>query len=676
MKKILFYLPLAICAAIVAFSCEKVIEQQEEINNQEAITTANLKTQTFSLVFDPETKITIDGDGKTGWKIGDEILIHGEYINKSGYSVVVTLDGSTNTISADNKTAYITLTTTEEGDALVDGTVQKYSRKAKNDYTSSLYAAYPASAVTSELNHHSYYNTMFETTNEPLMLAYDDGAGNFVFRNLCSMITFIMPDIDGNPSTNDFDYYIFSGNKGEAVDYGTYAAVFAKYKTGSIKNRQGGTYDSSVTAGADTEVSGAVVCDGSTLNKIFIPGLSNGDEPSEGIRFEEGFTIEFVKDGDVTYRVKTKSDITLAVGDYLALGDISSHLKSYSRPAHVSSLSSSTDLSVTLGGKANCYYVAADVAANEGATFKFPQYKGKSSESLGRVYSVELVWETLNTDTAPSVNGIIKAIDYDDTYIYFKMPDTIVPGNALIAAKNVLGEILWSWHIWVPETSISDKSGIYTTDMMDRNLGALVATSTGAARTTRSYGMLYQWGRKDPFVGAKSTSSGSFASVTGRKMYSAGTQLTLAQSIMNPTLMGTGGGGQDWISTSDNNLWKDSEKTMYDPCPPTYRVPKKDDSAAIHKVLSAQTGWENNTTYMYFTLGSPVHVFPYTGYLDDWGSLGSINYNSSSQRANLWTSSWHYNNVGYGVDVRSDGSKCQINDFGKTRGCAIRCVKE
>lgn len=667
MKKALF---ITICATLVTVSCTKVFEQDNEILQPEETASSAIQTLSFSLVFDPETRVTIDSDGKTGWEIGDEILIHGEYINKIGYSVVVTLDGVTNKISADGKTASITITT---GTGTEAGTVKPYihtsGTPAVQDYTSTLYAIYPASAVT-DGEHHSYYNNQFKETNTPLMLAYDDGEGHFVFRNLCSMITFTMPN------TEDFDYYIFSGNNNEAVSYDTYAAVYAKYSSGSVKNRQGGSYDSSTTTGPKTYVSGPVVCDGATINRVFIPGISNGSSPSNGITFSKGFTFEFVKDGVVTKKISTSNSITLAVADYLPLGDVSSHLKAYSRPAHVSTLSSTKDLSVILGGKANCYYVAKDVAENADETFKFPLYKGNSSEAVSGVDSIELLWESFNNDTKPNVNDVIAAIDFDSSYIYFKMPNPIKAGNAVIAAKNVLGEIMWSWHIWVPETSISNKAGVYSTNMMDRNLGALVATATGTVRTVGSLGLLYQWGRKDPFVGAKSTSSDKFASVAGTAITIHDGYMTLAQSIKNPTLLGKGGGGQDWVSPSDNNLWKETEKTKYDPCPPGYRVPKKDDSQVIHKVLSTQTGWENNTTNIYFTVGSPLSVFPYTGFLDDWGNMSSLTYNSSEQRANLWTATYHYNNVGYGVDVRINGEKCQINDFGKSRGCSVRCVLE
>lgn len=89
-----------------------------------------------------------------------------------------------------------------------------------------------------------------------------------------------------------------------------------------------------------------------------------------------------------------------------------------------------------------------------------------------------------------------------------------INGNAVIAARNAKGVIIWSWHIWVNNeapaqlshavkyTTYSwNSSGINTGkrvpgySFMSCNLGA-VSTSVGDIGT---FGMYYQWGRKDPF---------------------------------------------------------------------------------------------------------------------------------------------------------------------------------
>jgi len=105
-------------------------------------------------------------------------------------------------------------------------------------------------------------------------------------------------------------------------------------------------------------------------------------------------------------------------------------------------------------------------------------------------------------------------------------------GNALIGAYNSRGDIIWSWHIWVtpnePDNIANaviystyrwDSGGIYPNEripgygIMPCNIGALSFRSSGTDMSgysinkggnfpdsqRRTFGMLYQWGRKDPF---------------------------------------------------------------------------------------------------------------------------------------------------------------------------------
>lgn len=57
------------------------------------------------------------------------------------------------------------------------------------------------------------------------------------------------------------------------------------------------------------------------------------------------------------------------------------------------------------------------------------------------------------------------------------------------------GEILWSWHIWVTNRPITTSGG-NDLQWMDRNLGAL----SNEIGDVANRGMLYQWGRKEPFL--------------------------------------------------------------------------------------------------------------------------------------------------------------------------------
>jgi hypothetical protein len=323
---------------------------------------------------------------------------------------------------------------------------------------------------------------------------------------------------------------------------------------------------------------------------------------------------------------------------------------------------------------ANSYIVKA------AGDFKFKAVKGNSDESVGSVAKAEILWETWNNAEAVAANSVIAKVGFEDGYVTFSTPETIKPGNAVIAAKDAAGTILWSWHIWVPASTIVTLDyGIIGAPMMDRNLGALVAAVSGEEAPVESFGLTYQWGRKDPFVGPKAANSSDNATVAGVALSStegAGEadecKITLEQSIQNPTLLGHAKNG-DWLTPADNTLWQNDVKTIYDPCPPGYRVPARDKSQYFHSGdLSKAPGWAENKSQFWFALGDPLAVFPFAGYRDDYDPSGMTH---AYDRAAYWTAYSSADAKGYYVNVRA-GSAHALAEAGKSRAGSVRCVTE
>lgn len=159
--------------------------------------------------------------------------------------------------------------------------------------------------------------------------------------------------------------------------------------------------------------------------------------------------------------------------------------------------SSTTNGVVTLDkdGSANSYIVS------EAGSYQFIPTKGNSAEPVGTISSAEVLWETFGTDVIPNVGDLVKNVKYENGVISFDTPETFAEGNAVIAAKDASGTILWSWHIWLTDkpNELVYKNNAGT--MMDRNLGAISAEEKVEYE---SIGLLYQWGRKDPFLNAYS----------------------------------------------------------------------------------------------------------------------------------------------------------------------------
>ena len=223
-----------------------------------------------------------------------------------------------------------------------------------------------------------------------------------------------------------------------------------------------------------------------------------------------------------------------------------------------------TDLSVA--GTANCYLV------QQAGDYKFRTVIGNTDATVGNVKTVEVLWASFGTDEMPNVGDLIASVSYKNGYIRFSTPENFRDGNAVIAAKNSKGTILWSWHIWCAEEGWQEQ--VYYNDagtMMDRNLGATSATPGDVG----ALGLMYQWGRKDPFMGPSSISSSVLAVSTGTWSIESGGSTAKAEA--NPMTFYTGLYLPDgsWAST----------KTAYDPCPAGWRVPEGGDNGVWAKAL-------------------------------------------------------------------------------------------
>ena len=301
-------------------------------------------------------------------------------------------------------------------------------------------------------------------------------------------------------------------------------------------------------------------------------------------------------------------------------------------------------------GTANCYIAEAP------GTYKFKAVKGNTTTSVGTVASVQVLWG----------NDVVTAASYADGYINIATPETLKPGNALVAAKNASGTILWSWHIWVPRTKITASGSMLSErSIMSRNLGALVDAG-GSSANTESYGLLYQWGRKDPFP------------QQGTATTTRNTQMTLAESIANPTVFVYG--NEDWSTVTGDtarDLWGDrtKKKTMYDPCPPGYKVPRRVEVTPMFcaKIFDAPT-FEYNKTAGWYKLGNPAIYFPLAGYISyESGSSSSVG--SSSRIWNSRSGSDEDVKYGYAQSV-SSATSSSCSSTRKGYGASVRCVSE
>ncbi|MBR4771560.1 MAG: Ig-like domain-containing protein [Bacteroidales bacterium] len=252
----------------------------------------------------------------------------------------------------------------------------------------------------------------------------------------------------------------------------------------------------------------------------------------------------------------------------------------------VMNLADYTDLSAT--ATANSYIVSAAGDYKFRATVRgngVADLAGISKNiSVDDIMGSELLWATFGTTTAPASNELIRKVGYENGYVYFSTGSSgFQEGNAVVAIKDINGTILWSWHIWFTDDDLAGTAQTYPGGavFMDRNLGAL-----DNAVSPANYGLLYQWGRKDPFLNSSRTESGDFSTSTAWRPAIKGTThsmedkeqspFTMAQVVEKPNsfLFQNSAYGGKWASDipSGGGLWAEN-KTIFDPCPPGWKVP-------------------------------------------------------------------------------------------------------
>ena len=323
-------------------------------------------------------------------------------------------------------------------------------------------------------------------------------------------------------------------------------------------------------------------------------------------------------------------------------------------------------------------------------------------------WQVEIIWSEMPITYDTNFRWVKQAGTDNRDYFEFSLPYGFEHGNMVIgirryldAGQTQLSDFIWSWQMWITDYdpypalnytpqvdgegnelrfaySVKNgdvhrynfnswKTGLYKDCfIMDRNLGTL---SVGPYVNKAKGFVYYQWGRKDPMAPRQTIYKGPSNIGYGTVASSAtGYDDNVLYSISHPnmyicglSLWGTNYWQKTSVSANASLPWGDPkvtdsrQKSVYDPCPPGWRVPARDVLNNLSSGLS--TIMVNGVNCAYYNLTTNISVvFPLGNMLCD------RNGGSDSQKA-LWC---------------TNGSVNWSNGTGDQNACGrhVRCVTD
>ncbi len=281
---------------------------------------------------------------------------------------------------------------------------------------------------------------------------------------------------------------------------------------------------------------------------------------------------------------------------------------------------------------ANCYIAIPGNSCRFYAKCKGNQ--GMTADVFSPVWA-DIIWQ----------DGMMLPALCDGEYIYFKTSGE--EGNALVAARDQDGKVLWSWHIWVESDAIKGVSTAAGT-IMDRDLGALSASQGDSL----SCGLFYQWGRKEP--------------------------VRASEPLMSE-------------AETDDLAWSASVKTINDPCPDGWRIMPGGGHGVSSNNMAVSNASLNGFWSNYFGSSAPQYGssawissgdgisgilpqnglwIPASGIMNAEGVISGKGFCGS-----LWTA-YTYAGMAGCLAFGESGYISPVSWSNRAAGRAVRCIKE
>ena len=336
-------------------------------------------------------------------------------------------------------------------------------------------------------------------------------------------------------------------------------------------------------------------------------------------------------------------------------------------------------------GEANCYILSDNSVVTINpyirANYFWTSAEGDVKNAIvdNTEWTAEVIWQDINSRAINFCDASGNVVSGDSLNgkglqpLYIKAVGG-QKGNVLVGVKKKgagSDAYLWSWHLW-----LTDEPKLVS-GFMDRNLGAISASPTGK---NKAYGLYYQYGRKDPFVG-----NVDIYGINGQKIQTGITQkgntireyATYGKSINNPNVFyyneaNKSKGDWLWQNNYTSQKWNDisnaAGKTFFDPCPEGWILPTID---AFSDCSVTTFLWNfslmNGATYK-------GNWFPAAG--GYFVSLQSYPYNKGSVGEYWISSNRETSNNLMQITKYTNSRVLFLKETDTFGGNSIRCVKE
>lgn len=278
---------------------------------------------------------------------------------------------------------------------------------------------------------------------------------------------------------------------------------------------------------------------------------------------------------------------------------------------------------------------------------------------VGDPVSAEIVW----TDLVSATDKNLDNQNLDEIFtlspkvvegrVFFNVKPkggNLPEGNVVIGVRDAGGKMLWTWHLWLTDRPAEQgyKNGFA---VQDRDMGATAYdASQGHAGID---GLYYQWGRPTPLPLDKTVyrpiydANGVYQSNEEVVFTSSNEEVKVIDRVASPTVYyNQKATATDALLTK--NLWgwrtetDEYAKTIYDPCPPGYRVPSKRlwRDLVIHDSVVVNVGGNNIAVTFKVDVNNEDIYYPMSGYYTDL-TTHEDNHNG----AYMWAASFEIGNV-------------------------------